>query len=160
VIRHASVFALATALGLLTCSCSKDSSGGGAAVPDVPGKAPQTTGGGACAMPGEWGGTYPPGPYPFSGQPISLRFDANGTGESDSARAHANSFAWKVEGKELTFHGTDAAAKGGRFTCKPGELGKYALTFSADCATVSLALTSDPCHGRAITMNGMSIKRK
>lgn len=147
--------------GLFVCSCNRDSSGAsGAAAADAPGKSAQSTGGGACALPGDWTGTYPPGPYPFSGQPISIRFDAGGTGETDSARAHANTFSWKVEGKELTFHGADATPKGGRYSCKPTEQGKYNLTFAADCSTVSLALVSDPCHGRATTMNGMTVKRK
>src|SRR5690242_10940202 len=57
-------------------------------------------GGGACSIVGEWTGTYPPGPYPFSGTPFDISFKADGAGLTKSQRAD-NEFAWTVEGGTL-----------------------------------------------------------
>src|SRR5579871_4309605 len=90
--------------------------------------------GGACSFVGEWGGTYPPGPYPFSGTPFEFSFKADGTGTTKSARADSE-IAWKVEGSVFQIHGVKTT-KGGRFTCRAEDVGKWGFTFSPDCSTV------------------------
>ena len=114
--------------------------------------------GGACKLDGSWVGTYPPGPYPFSGTRLEFTFNADGTGLTDSARAKTE-FAWKTEGASLSFHGVKDV-RPGRFTCAKNEVGKYAFTFTPDCGTVTFKLQQDPCKGRALTADGISLKRK
>ena len=115
--------------------------------------------GGACSFTGGWSGTYPPGPYPFSGTPFELTFNADGTGITKSQRADQE-FAWKQEaGGVFTIHGIKVE-RGGRFTCSKDEVGRYGYTFTPDCSSVSFKLTQDGCKGRSKTMDGISIKRK
>jgi hypothetical protein len=113
---------------------------------------------GACSMVGTWNGVYPPGPYPFSGKPITFTFNADGTGFSDSERAHSD-VAWKADGRTLTFHGTKPGA-GGRYSCRVEDEAKVAVAYGADCKTATVTLVSDPCEGRAHTLNGMTFTRK
>jgi hypothetical protein len=112
---------------------------------------------GACAVVGEWAGTYPPGPYPFSGKPINFSFRADGTGESKSERADSP-IVWHMDGANLSFHGTSSGTT--RYSCKKEDEGKYSLTFTADCSKVTFGLISDACEGRSKTANGMSLSRK
>ncbi|MEP7121997.1 MAG: hypothetical protein ABJE95_13845 [Byssovorax sp.] len=136
------------------------------AVPAVPAKAPTpgaTTApakatGGACSLVGSWTGVYPPGPYPFSGRPLEVTLNADGTGSTASERATAE-LAWKADGSTLTFHGTKPG-NGGRYSCKVEEEAKMTTELSADCSTLTVHLVSDPCKGRALTLNGISLKRK
>ena len=111
---------------------------------------------GPCSIVGDWNGVYPPGPYPFSGTPLTFSFRADGTGESKSSRANSP-VAWHMDGANLSFHGTTPPTT--RFSCKVEDEGKYSLTFSADCSTVKFGLVSDPCAGRAATANNMSLTR-
>jgi hypothetical protein len=110
----------------------------------------------ACSIVGDWSGTYPPGPYPFSGTPINFAFRADGTGESRSTRA-TSPVVWHMEGANLSMHGTTSGTT--PYSCKREDEGKYSLGFSADCSTVTFGLVSDPCTGRATTANGMSLSR-
>jgi hypothetical protein len=114
--------------------------------------------GGACSFAGEWTGTYPPGPYPFSGTPFEFSFKADGTGITKSMRADSE-FAWKVEGGTFSIHGTKIN-KGGRFSCSKEEVGKWGFAFTPDCSGVTFKIQQDPCKGRAKTMDGASMKRK
>lgn len=111
----------------------------------------------ACSITGEWSGTYPPGPYPFSGKPINFSFRADGTGESKSERADSP-IVWHMDGANLSMHGTQSGTT--PYSCKKEDEGKYTLTFSGDCAKVTFGLVSDPCMGRSKTANGMSLNRK
>jgi hypothetical protein len=115
-------------------------------------------GGGACTFVGTWKGTYPPGPYPFSGHTFEITFNADGSGITHSERADED-FAWKSEGGTFSIHRTKVD-KGGRFTCGNTEIGKYGFTFTPDCGGTTLKLTQDPCRGRAKVMDGVSLKRK
>lgn len=114
--------------------------------------------GGTCAFTGGWTGTYPPGPYPFSGTPFEFTFNADGSGKTHSQRADEE-FAWKAEAGTFSIHGVKVA-KGGRFTCRLEDVGKYGFSFTPDCSTVTLKLTEDHCKGRATTTDGISLKRK
>jgi len=113
---------------------------------------------GACSLVGSWTGVYPPGPYPFSGHPLEMTFNADGTGSTASDRATAE-LAWKGDGNAVTFHGTKPG-NGGRYSCRVEDEAKITTEFSADCATMTAHLVSDPCKGRALTINGISLKRK
>src|SRR5438477_11816276 len=80
--------------------------------------------GGACSIVGAWTGKYPPGPYPFSNTPFDLVFKADGTGTTDSQRAHDVELAWKMDGATLAFHGTKGET-GGRYACPRDQDGRY-----------------------------------
>ena len=110
-----------------------------------------------CSIVGDWNGVYPPGPYPFSGTPISFSFRADGTGLSASSRANSP-IAWKMDGANLAFHGTQPPTT--PYACRVEDEGKYSLGFAADCSTVRFGLVADPCQGRATQANGMSLTRK
>jgi hypothetical protein len=115
--------------------------------------------GGACALAGDWSGTYPPGPYPFSGTPLEFIIRGDGTGTTRSARADSE-FAWKAEGGTFSIHGT-STTRGGRFTCTKDQVGKWGYSFSPDCNTLTMKLQQDPCKGRAKQVEGgLSVKRK
>jgi hypothetical protein len=114
--------------------------------------------GGACGFKGSWTGTYPPGPYPFSGQPFEFTFNGDGTGVTHSARADQE-FAWKTEGNVFSIHGAKVE-RGGRFTCSKEEVGKYGYQFTPDCNGVTFKLAQDACKGRTKVMDGTSMKRK
>jgi hypothetical protein len=114
--------------------------------------------GGVCAFTGAWTGTYPPGPYPFSGTPFEFNFNADGTGVTKSQRADQE-FAWKQEAGAFSIHGVKVE-RGGRFSCSKDETGKYTPTFTPDCGTVTFKLVQDGCKGRSKTMDGASMKRK
>jgi len=115
--------------------------------------------GGACTFTGGWTGTYPPGPYPFSGTQFEFSMKGDGTGTTHSARADSD-FAWKVEGGSFLIHGTKVE-KGGRFTCRKEDLGKWSFAFAPDCNSVTMKLQQDPCRGRAKQVeNGLTMKRK
>jgi hypothetical protein len=120
--------------------------------------APAKAAGGACSLVGSWTGVYPPGPYPFSGHPLEMTFNADGTGSTASERATAE-LAWKGDGSTATFHGTKPG-NGGRYSCRVEEEAKITTEFSADCGAMTAHLVSDPCKGRALTINGISLKRK
>lgn len=111
----------------------------------------------ACSIVGDWSGTYPPGPYPFSGKPIAMSFRADGSGETKSARGDSP-FVWHMDGAALSFHGTSSGTT--PYSCKKEDEGKYSLTFSAGCATVTFGLIADSCGGRSKTANGVSLTRK
>jgi hypothetical protein len=111
----------------------------------------------ACSIVGDWNGVYPPGPYPFSGTPITMSFRADNTGETKSSRA-TSPIVWRMDGANLSMHGTQSGTT--PYSCKREDEGKYSLTFSADCSTVKLGLVSDPCVGRGTTANNMSLTRK
>lgn len=112
----------------------------------------------ACTFPGTWTGTYPPGPYPFSGQPFDFTLRADGSALTHSARADQE-FAWKVEGGALTLHSVKVE-HGGRFACSKDDVGKYKYRFTPDCSGFTLELAQDPCKGRSKTLDGASLKRK
>jgi hypothetical protein len=114
--------------------------------------------GGTCAFTGGWTGTYPPGPYPFSGTAFEFTFNGDGSGMTHSQRADQE-FAWKVEGGAFAIHGVKVE-RGGRFACSKDEVGKYSYTFTPDCGTVTFKLTQDACKGRSKTMDGAAMKRK
>ena len=120
----------------------------------TPAKAPA----GACSLVGSWTGVYPPGPYPFSGHPLDMTFNADGTGSTASERATAE-LAWKTDSGAVTFHGMKPG-NGGRYSCRVEDEAKITTEFSADCSTMTAHLVSDPCKGRALTINGISLKRK
>ena len=168
--------ALLPAATLLLAACGKDassstSSGAApaattaavtAAAPATAAPTPTATAapakGGACSFAGTWTGTYPPGPYPFSGTPIDITFNADGTGVTHSARADQE-IVWKVVGGEFTLHGVKGAH--GRFTCGNEDVARWAPTWSADCNSLSFKLVQDPCKGRAKQVeNGITMKRK
>ena len=108
-------------------------------------------------MVGTWSGVYPPGPYPFSGKPVSVTFAADGTGTTASERAH-DGITWKLDGGSFTLAGTTET--GGRFVCHRGQAGTYRATFSADCASVTFKVTDEPCKGRAYAIDGNTFTKK
>jgi hypothetical protein len=118
--------------------------------------APAASAAAACSIVGDWVGTYPPGPYPFSGTEIRFSFRADGTGQSKSARADSP-IAWHMDGAALSFHGTESGTA--RFSCRKEDEGKYSLTYAGDCGKVTFGLVSDPCAGRAKTADGMALNR-
>jgi hypothetical protein len=123
-----------------------------------PSSAPAT---GACKVEGTWTGTYPPGPFPFSGTPVDVTFGANGTGKTESQRiaiAGAVEFAWKLDGQHLSFKNESETHN--RFSCPKDQEGKYTLTFTPDCSSFTAKIEADPCQGRAKTMDGISLKKK
>jgi hypothetical protein len=121
--------------------------------------APAPGKGGACSLAGGWTGTYPPGPYPFSGTPIEFTFNADGTGMTHSARADQE-IAWTLSGTDFTIHGTHGS-HGGRFSCRNEDIGKWSATFSPDCNSLTFKLVQDPCKGRAKQVeNPVTMKRK
>jgi hypothetical protein len=120
--------------------------------------APAPAGGGACSLVGAWKGNYPPGPFPFSGRPLEATFNADGTSKTHSERADDEQ-AWKVDGEGFSIHRTKVE-KGGRFTCKNDEIGKYAVSFTPDCGGATFKLQQDACKGRSKTMDGLTLKRK
>ena len=87
-----------------------------------------------------------------------MTFNADGTGVSESERANSE-YVWKMEGATLTFHGTKPGV-GGRYSCRPEDVARVGLQFDAACGSVTVKLESDPCKGRALTENGMTLKRK
>jgi hypothetical protein len=129
-----------------------------AAATATPTQAPAKAAAGACSLVGSWTGVYPPGPYPFSGHPLAMTFNADGTGSTASDRA-TSELAWKTDGNAVTFHGTKPG-NGGRYSCRVEEEAKITPEFSADCSTMTAHLVSDPCKGRALTINGIALKRK
>jgi|HubBroStandDraft_4_1064222.scaffolds.fasta_scaffold344224_2 hypothetical protein len=120
--------------------------------------APAPASGGACSFAGTWTGNYPPGPYPFSGHPLDVTFNADGSGKTHSERAD-DEIAWKVDGGAFSLHRTKVD-KGGRFTCRNEEVGKYAFSFTPDCSGLTFKLQQDPCKGRSKAMDGLAVKRK
>jgi hypothetical protein len=163
-VSPALLFASALVVGCGTKDAPAPAPSAGAAA--VPAKAttpitaatPAKATGGACSLVGSWTGVYPPGPYPFSGHPLEMTFNADGTGSTASERATAE-LAWKGDGATATFHGTKPG-NGGRYSCRVEEEARITTEFSADCATMTAHLVSDPCKGRALTINGISLKRK
>jgi hypothetical protein len=165
--RHLCHF-LVVALPLAGCSRDSASSGSAASSPASPDAAaaataaasptaPSAAAHGACTLPGSWTGVYPPGPYPFSGQPVGVTFAADGTGNTESARAN-DKIAWRVDGATFTLHGITES--GGRYACRKDQEGKYGISFSPDCASVTFKMTDEPCKGREYAMNGNTFKRK
>jgi hypothetical protein len=121
--------------------------------------APAPGKGGTCSLVGGWTGTYPPGPYPFSGTPIEFTFAADGTGATHSARADQD-IAWTLSGSDFTIHGTHGS-HGGRFSCKNEDIGKWSASFTPDCNSLTFKLVQDPCKGRAKQVeNPVTMKRK
>ena len=120
------------------------------------------TPGGKCSLVGTWAGMYPPGPYPFSNTPVELAFNADGSGASKSARTGTAGieYEWALEGEHFSFHGVKPVSPGDRYTCMKEQVGKYTLTFAPDCSSLTAKVESDPCKGRAMQMNGTTIKKK
>jgi hypothetical protein len=157
------LFASALVVGCGTKDAPAPAPSGVAAIPPK-GPTPAATtptparpAGGACSVVGSWTGVYPPGPYPFSGHPLDMTFNADGTGSTASERANSD-IAWKPDAGGMAFHGTKPGA--GRYSCQVNEEAKITTEFSADCVTMTVHLVADPCKGRAQTLNGMSLKRK
>jgi len=133
-----------------------------AAASAAPPSAASSGGGGKCSLVGTWAGTYPPGPFPFSGTGIELFLKDDGTGGSKSARANdpAQEYAWKLDGDKFSLKGTMDRPGGGRYSCAKGQEGKYIVTFSPDCASITLKLVSDECKGRGRGIDGLTAKKK
>src|SRR5580700_8661459 len=105
-LRSPRLAALALAAPFVLAACGKDagstSSSTGAApapasAPTARATATAPASGGACSFAGTWTGNYPPGPYPFSGHPLDVTFNADGSGKTHSERAD-DEIAWKVDG--------------------------------------------------------------
>jgi hypothetical protein len=132
-----------------------------AAKPSAAAAAPASTVGviGKCSVVGTWEGKYPPGPYPFSNTPITLTWNADGTGQSKSARADTE-LSWKVSGETFSFTGVKDDTNPGRFTCKKGDESTSKIEFSADCNTMTFHVQSDKCAPRKQQLDGQSAHRK
>lgn len=86
-----------------------------------------------------------------------MSFNADGKGGTDDARGK-NEFTYTATPAEVAFKGTKET-RTGKFSCGTEE-GKWGTTFSADCKTVTFKLVSDPCKGRATTLDGLTLTRK
>lgn len=130
-----------------------------ATTPPGPSVAPATTtptnsNSDACSLAGTWRGTIPAGP--FGGQSISWTFAPGGawTGVFGAASLQGS---WSQAGLQATL--TDASSVPAFVACPPGQQGVYALTFAAGCAALSLRVSSDPCDGRRLAVDALSLTR-
>lgn len=107
-----------------------------------------------CALSGKWSGTTPSGQTPVNGKPISVEF---GEGTSEwNAGPMKNTGKWTLDGSNFS---VDNVAKGGGpYSCKPGEPGKYKVTFDG-CKKVTFKLDADACQGRTKVMDGLTLEK-
>lgn len=111
-----------------------------------------------CTLVGAWTGNYPPGNLPFSGRPLTLTFNADGSAVRESD-VNKSDFFWTMEGPNVSFHGKKAEG-GGRAVCNPEDVAKASPEFTADCTSFTVKMVSDPCKARAQALNGIAFKKK
>ncbi|MEO7328193.1 MAG: hypothetical protein ABI193_06425, partial [Minicystis sp.] len=111
-----------------------------------------------CTLVGAWAGNYPPGPYPFSGRPLTLTFNADGSASRDSEHTKSE-FVWTMEGPAVSFHGKKTEG-GGRTSCTPEDIAKANVEFAPDCSGFTVKMISDPCKTRSQVLNGITVKKQ
>lgn len=148
--RPLALLALVVTAPLLALGCGKKEA--------APAGPVNTTSPSGCTLVGTWAGNYPAGPYPFSGKPMKLVFNADGSASRESENAKTD-FVWTMEGPAVSFHGKKTEG-GGRFVCNPEDVAKANADFAADCSSFTVKMISDPCKARAQTLNGISLKKQ
>lgn len=120
---------------------SSDSSGDSSALP--------------CNLAGTWRGNVPGGP--FAGQSITWTFTAGGTWNSVLGAATVQG-TWVVIGASVML--TDTASTPASIACAASDQGSYTATFSNACTTVQLIATTEPCEGRRVVADTLSMTRQ
>ncbi len=108
-----------------------------------------------CDLAGTWRGSVPGGP--FAGQSITWTFTAGGSWNSALATATVQG-TWVVIGTSVML--TDTASTPASIACPASDQGSYTATFSNACATVQLIATTEPCEGRRVVADTLSMTRQ
>lgn len=127
-----------------------------APVAPPPVAAPEAPPAAACSVVGTWSGTFPAGPQPWNGKPISGTFGADGKFEAMTPMG-TRAVSYSEADGMLTLTNSTTTGPG---ACKPEDTGTYKIAYGADCATVAFTLVSDSCAGRTKGMDGVTYSRK
>ena len=109
-----------------------------------------------CTLVGTWTGTFPAGPQPWAGHSYTAKYGADGLLSAESPMGHkVTSYSFDPSGV-LTYSNSQDTGRG---ACTPSDIGHYALTFSADCASFTATIQDEQCVGRRKGMDGVAFKR-
>lgn len=126
--------------------------GGGAPTPA------QQPSGAACTFVGQWQGTFPAGPYPFSGQALSVEVRADGSSTWSAAAGFQNLARWQVANGTLSLNNNNPHPS--PYACAPADTGQYSMVFAPGCRAVTLSLSQDACRGRTLQLDHLTLTRR
>ncbi|MEI8259343.1 MAG: hypothetical protein WCJ30_27060 [Deltaproteobacteria bacterium] len=112
-------------------------------------------GAGNCSLVGAWRGTIPGGP--FAGQQLTWTFAAGGVSNGVFGTATVDG-TWAVSGSVATL--TDTVSVPVYVACAAGQQGSYTISYSAACTMLAWHATSDPCDGRRLAVDTLSVTRQ
>jgi len=108
-----------------------------------------------CPVEGRWVGMIPGGI--LAGRMVELTFYDNGMARGTSGSIVLDQ-SWEREGNVITIVHMNAIPPAA--ACRVEFVGRYSLSFGADCNSVVASSIEDPCEHRRRTLDGLRARRQ
>jgi hypothetical protein len=108
-----------------------------------------------CQVEGRWVGMIPGGP--LAGRPLELTFYQGGMARGTSGVVVLDQ-SWQQNGDVVSIDHVNAIPPAA--ACPAGVVGRYTLSFGADCNSVQAVSIEDGCEHRRRTLSGLQARRQ